>query len=136
MEATYDGGGGRRQKKYKKMYKAPKFVKTSIEGLPTYDGETIEEKVRRVLNNKEAIKDGAPIIYQDRGEGVQPAYDIRTDRHEIAVEAMDKVARTKALSRAEILKELKGEKKKNEDKKIEDQSTQGTSESQSQEAVK
>ena len=34
--------------------------------------------------------DGAPIIYTERKDGVLPAYDIRTDRWEIAQEAMAK----------------------------------------------
>ena len=59
-----------------------------------YEGETIEQKINRVVNNKEPITDGAPIIYTERKAGVQPAYNIRTDRFEIAIEAMDKVAKT------------------------------------------
>ena len=50
--------------------------------------------------NKETITDkGTQLLYQDRKEGVQAAYDIRTDRFEIAVEAMDKVAKSYAARR-------------------------------------
>lgn len=55
------------------------------------EGETIEEKVTRVVENKEPITDGAPIIYTNRDDGVIAAYNIRTDRWEIAQEAMDEV---------------------------------------------
>ena len=43
------------------------------------------------MNNKEPITDGAPIIYTERKDGVLPEYDIRTDRWDIAIDAMDKV---------------------------------------------
>lgn len=66
----------------------PKPVKTDYE----YQlGESIEEKVRRITENNEPITDGAPIIYTNRDDGVLPAYNIRTDRWDIAQEAMDAV---------------------------------------------
>lgn len=54
------------------------------------EGETIEDKCKRLVESKEPIIDGAPILYTERKDGVLPAYDIRTDRWEIAQEAMDK----------------------------------------------
>ena len=62
-----------------------------MESVTTYEGETIETKVNRIVNNKEPITDGAPIIYTERKDGVLPEYDIRTDRWNIAINAMDKV---------------------------------------------
>ena len=35
------------------------------------------------------LEKGAPIIYTERKDGVLPAYDIRTDRWEIAQKAME-----------------------------------------------
>jgi hypothetical protein len=58
------------------------------------DGESIETKVKRITESKEPIKDGAPIIYTNREDGVLPAYNIRTDRWEIAQQAMDAVNQT------------------------------------------
>ena len=49
------------------------------------------EKVARVVENKEPIEDGAPIIYTERKDGVIPAYNIRTDKWDIALTAMDQV---------------------------------------------
>lgn len=46
------------------------------------------------MQQNEPIKDGAPIIHTERKDGVLPEHDIRTDRFEIAVEAMDKVAKS------------------------------------------
>lgn len=66
----------------------PKPIKTDYE----YQiGETIETKVKRITENNEPISDGAPIIYTNRDDGVLPAYNIRTDRWDIAQEAMDAV---------------------------------------------
>lgn len=63
--------------------------KSAIEGVPTYEGETIEVKMERILSNKEPITDGAPEIYTDKADGVGAQYNIRTDRWELATEAMD-----------------------------------------------
>lgn len=62
--------------------------------INTYEGETIENKVRRIVDNKEPINDGAPIIYTMKADGVIKAYNIRTDRWEIAQDAMDAVNKT------------------------------------------
>lgn len=70
-------------------HKASKSQLTSVEKL---EGEPIEWKIERIVSNKEPITDGAPSIYTERKEGVISAYNIRTDRWEIASEAMDKVA--------------------------------------------
>lgn len=73
------------------MYRIKDNKPTTLKVNKGYEGETIEQKIERIVNNKEPIKDGAPLVYTDRKDGVQPQYDIRTDRFEIAVDAMDKV---------------------------------------------
>lgn len=60
-----------------------------------YEAETIEEKVQRVVESGEPIEDGAPIIYTERKNGVNPAHDIRTDRWDIAIMAMDSINKTR-----------------------------------------
>lgn len=64
-----------------------------------YEGETIENKVDRIVNNNEPISDGAPLIYTERKDGVMPEYDIRADKFDIAIDAMDKVAESNKLKR-------------------------------------
>lgn len=66
----------------------PKPIKTNYE---FQIGESIENKVRRITENNEPITDGAPIIYTNREDGVLPAYNIRTDRWDIAQAAMEAV---------------------------------------------
>ncbi|AXH76548.1 MAG: hypothetical protein [Microviridae sp.] len=85
---------------------------TTIKVNESYEGETIEQKVVRITQNKEPIKDGAPRVYTERKEGVRPDMDIRTDRFEVAVEAMDKVTRAKLAKRDGLGKEAKEGMKK------------------------
>lgn len=77
------------------MYAKPYYGKSLIRTKKQTEGESIELKVRRLIENKEPIKDGSPIIYTDRADGVNPAHNIRTDRFELATEAMDKIHRSK-----------------------------------------
>lgn len=72
-------------------YKIPKYMNSILTSVELVEGETIEQKVERLVENKEPIKDGAPEIFTDRKEGVLSAYNIRSDRWEIACDAMDKV---------------------------------------------
>lgn len=55
------------------------------------EGENILTKVRRILDENEPLTDGAPLIYTPKEDGVKPQYDIRTDKWQIAIQAMDKV---------------------------------------------
>lgn len=81
------------------MYKYGKPAPTTIRSHEGYEGETIEAKIRRIVNNKEPVTDGAPMIYTERKDGVKAAFNIRTDRFEIAVDAMDKVTKSHLAKR-------------------------------------
>ena len=84
------------------MYKKIKPTKTTIKINESVEGETIEMKVDRIVNSKEPIADGAPIIYTKRSDGVLPDYDIRTDRWEqaavIAMNASEKSKQARIVS--------------------------------------
>lgn len=95
------------------MYKQTKASKTTIKTAKTKEGETIESKMRRILNNGEPITDGAPLTYTERKDGVQPQYDIRTDRFELAVDAMDKIHKDKLAKREERMKPIGEQAKDN-----------------------
>lgn len=76
------------------------------------EGELIEEKVKRLTEEKSPINDGAPIIFTERKDGVLPAHDIRTDRFEIAQEAMEKnMKAVSAKRKMDYDAALSGEKK-------------------------
>ena len=77
---------------------------TQINVNDSYIGEPIEYKIKRIVDSKEPIGDTVQMIYTERKEGVQPAYDIRTDRFDIAIDAFDKIDKTIKAKRAEKLK--------------------------------
>lgn len=84
-----------------KFKKTVSYGNTSIVRNEAIEGETIETKIERIVNNGEPITDGAPIVYTERKDGVRAETNIRTDRFEIAVEAMDKVSKSHTASRSE-----------------------------------
>lgn len=76
------------------MYAKATFKKTSIKRNESSEGEPIEHKIERIVNNKEPIKDGAPPIYTERKEGVKASTNIRTDRFEIAIKGFDVIEKS------------------------------------------
>lgn len=59
----------------------------------TYEAEPREVKLRKIISGEaNNMEDGVfPTIYTEKKDGVQPEYDIRTDRFEVAIDAMDKI---------------------------------------------
>lgn len=111
------------------MYKKQKRSRTSIRSNDNYEGETIEQKVERIMNNNDEPSDGAQPIFTERKEGVLPGTNIRTDRWEVALEAQDKMNRTHEAKREENRKEAIEKYNKSRQKKegeIKDQSTHET----------
>jgi len=96
----------------KTMYKPNAYRPTRLKVNASVEGETIEQKIERIVNNKEPIKDGAPIIYTPRKEGIRPSTNIRTDRFEIAIEATDKIAKSYKARREENAKKFEENPKK------------------------
>ena len=101
-------------------YNVPEMVRTQLRGVARDEGETIEQKVDRVVNNGEPIEDGAPRIFTERRDGVGAQYDIRTDRWEVAVDAMDAVAGSLRAKR-----EMKGVTKEDIVKDVNDMNVDG-----------
>lgn len=81
--------------------KYPKYHNpySNIKGVELTEGETIEIKVRRITEEKTPITDTAPIIYTNREDGVIAGYNIRTDRFDVALTAMDTVNKAKIATR-------------------------------------
>lgn len=63
-----------------------------------YLAEPREVKLRKIINGEaNNMEDGVfPTIYTEKKDGVQPEFDIRTDRFEVAIEAMDKINQSAA----------------------------------------
>lgn len=74
-------------------------------------GEPIEMKIARMMNNNEAITEISPIIYTERKDGVNPLYNIRTDRFELALEDTTQITQMALDKRKEFHKKLEEENK-------------------------
>lgn len=64
----------------------------------TYQAEPREVKLRKIINGEaNNMEDGVfPTIYTEKKDGVQPEYDVRTDRFEVAIDAIDKINQSAA----------------------------------------
>lgn len=63
-----------------------------------YQAEPREVKLRKIINGEASnMEDGVfPTIYTEKKDGVQPEFDIRTDRFEVAIDAIDKINQSAA----------------------------------------
>ena len=85
------------------MNKRPKYD-TSINRAfkcESYEGESIEQKMTRI-NLTDAIEDDPNLqkIYTMRKDGVRPEYNVRADKWDIALNALDEANKTK-IAKAE-----------------------------------
>lgn len=76
-------------------------VKSQIKRECVQIGESIEEMIRRCTESNEPIDSTAPMIYTEEADGVLPQYDPRTDRFEVALDAVDKYNKTLAAESKE-----------------------------------
>lgn len=90
----------------------------------TYQAEPREVKLRKIISGESNnMEDGVfPTIYTEKKDGVQPEFDIRTDRFEIAIDAIDKINQSAANQIAknkgetEAVKDFGTEEKTNPEK--------------------
>lgn len=81
-----------------------KYNSTIIKRNVSTEGLSIETKIANSIRDKEPIFADTPMIYTDRKDGVNPAYNVRTDRFDIAIEACDKHAKSRVAKREELMK--------------------------------
>jgi hypothetical protein len=89
-----------------------------------YQADPREVKLRKIINGEaNNMEDGVfPTIYTEKKDGVQPEFDIRTDRFEVAIDAIDKINQSTASQIAknkgetEAVKELGTEVKTDPEK--------------------
>lgn len=88
-----------------------------------YQAEPREVKLRKIINGESSnMEDGVfPTIYTEKKDGVQPEYDIRTDRFEVAIDAIDKINQSVANQVA---------KNKGETEAVKDFGTEGKTDSE------
>jgi len=90
----------------------------------TYQAEPREVKLRKIISGESSsMEDGVfPTIYTEKKDGVQPEFDIRTDRFEIAIDAIDKINQSvanevaKSKGETEAVKDFGTEGKTNPEK--------------------
>lgn len=58
----------------------------------SFIGESLEDKVRRVTQSNEPVEAISPMIYTERKHGVKPEHNIRTDKWDIAQQAMTTIS--------------------------------------------
>lgn len=89
-----------------------------------YQAEPREVKLRKIISGESnSMEDGVfPTIYTEKKDGVLPEYDIRTDRFEVAIDAIDKINQSaanqiaKSKGETEAVKEFGTETKTNPEK--------------------
>lgn len=76
-------------------------TKSKIRATDAYECDRLELKLRRLIESKEPIDENVtvPLVYTERKDGVLPAYDIRTDRFDLAIMAMDAANRMRDAKR-------------------------------------
>ncbi len=77
--------------------------KTSIEVEITYSAETLEETIQRRLKNKEPMDDNIKLLYTPITEGVKSGFNIRSDRWDIALDAINKIEKSKTVTTLNVL---------------------------------
>lgn len=90
----------------------------------TYQAEPREVKLRKIISGESSnMEDGVfPTIYTEKKDGVQPEFDIRTDRFEVAIDAIDKINQSaasqiaKSSGETEAVKDFGTENKTNPEK--------------------
>ena len=75
------------------MKQINKIRVNNFDGMIEYkeEGETLIKKVQRIMDENEPLKDGAPLIYTPKQTGVRADCNIRTDKWDIAMKAMNRV---------------------------------------------
>jgi hypothetical protein len=82
-----------------------KYAK-DMSAVETVEGEIIEKKIQRIMDEKSPIDDSAPIIYTEKKNGINPAHDVRTDRFDLALEAMEIETKKRIAANEENFKDV------------------------------
>lgn len=86
-----------KMKKFRKMTTSRQRLNTTEE----FNGESIEQKVRRTMESGAPIEAISPMLYTERKEGVRADTNIRTDKWDVAQQAMTTIADGMRTRRAE-----------------------------------
>lgn len=87
---------------------------TTLENIKLVEGESIETRVRKMVESGEPITDTAPLIYTEKKDGIINDYDIRSDKFDVALTALDTLSKTSIAKNNQIAEEAKGLEVKDE----------------------
>ena len=82
--------------------------RTTINVNNSYEGEMIENKVKRIMTNNEPIEDTAPLLYTAKSDGVINETNIRNDKWEQMTESREKGVLIRMRRQEEINKKTTG----------------------------
>lgn len=80
------------------------YYNSELNTTEQFEGESIEDKVRRTTETKAPIEAVSPMIYTERKDGVRKDTNIRTDKFDIAQEAMSSISNGIRTRRDERIK--------------------------------
>ena len=71
-----------------KIYNRNAFHQSKLKSVECEEAVPLERQIGEILEGKENATT-VPLIFTDKKDGVLPAYDIRTDKMEVAIDAID-----------------------------------------------
>lgn len=74
--------------KYREISNDKRILRTT----ESFIGQSLEEKVFQAVNSNAPIEAVAPMVYTERKDGVLPETNIRTDRFDVAQDAMQSIS--------------------------------------------
>lgn len=87
--------------KYIKMI----YPTSTIKGVQTYEGESIERYCERAANTQQPIENTSPIIFTAREDGVLAEHNIKTDKWDRAASTMNELATSRRQTRHKRIEE-------------------------------
>lgn len=85
-------------------YNSPVMTLSRIIVNDSDEGEPLEHEIARRMETGEGSEVTSPLIYTEKADGVLPAYNIRADRWEIAIDGFDTISKSKQAKRDEAPK--------------------------------
>lgn len=89
---------------------SPKRFRTTLLVNKSVAGKTIEKRIEKMMQQNQPIEAEVGLVYAEGEDtGIHPAYDIRTDRFELALKMKDTATKTDTAKAGGTLTPKKGE---------------------------
>lgn len=92
----------------------------------SFEGETIETQLKRMMDGETIETKGKPLLYTEKKDGVLPETNIRSDRFQLAQDAIDYVNRSNIAKRDEFAKQTEEKTNQGTENQITGKTTEGT----------